>query len=211
MIVKICGITTLEDGLMAVDAGADMLGFNFYPPSPRYIQPEKAGEIIHNLRSKHYTTEMVGVFVNHPIENIREVIDLWGIDSIQLSGDESPEDVSRLNGQAFKAIRPMDLDSAERSATLYARLDNKPTLLLDASVPGMYGGTGHRVNLQLAKVLTANYSILLAGGLNCENLAQVLEQVTPWGVDVASGVESEPGRKDKEKVREFVRIAKQGF
>lgn len=211
MFVKICGITVLEDALLAIDAGADMLGFNFFKRSPRHIPPQIAGEITQELRSRGYKTEVVGVFVNHPPQMVQEIIELCNLDSIQLSGDESPDELASYSGRAFKAIRPSNLDGAEQSAALYARLDMVPALLLDASVPGMYGGTGRQVDLQLAKLISAKYHVLLAGGLNCENLAQVLDQVTPWGIDVASGVELEPGRKDKDKIREFVNIAKRSF
>jgi phosphoribosylanthranilate isomerase len=206
--VKICGITSLEDATAAVELGADMLGFNFYPPSPRSLTADKAGEIIASLRDRAAQTEMVGVFVNQRPETVQTLFVQCGLDLVQLSGDEPPREVQALAPAAFKAIRPADAAQAFEQAALYARRAAAPALLLDARVPGQYGGTGQTVDWELASSLARRVPLLLAGGLTPENLPQALEQVRPWGVDVASGVESQPGVKDLRRMAEFIRLAR---
>jgi phosphoribosylanthranilate isomerase len=216
MIVKICGLKTFETALAAVEAGADMLGFNFYPPSKRYITPQKCAEIISQLRIQHprctvdgSQLALVGVFVNHTPEKIHQIMQACSLDLAQLAGDESPQDLAALGGKAFKAIRPHSIQTAEEQFAQFAR-QNAPALLVDAHVKGAYGGTGESGDWSLARHLAAQAPILLAGGLDPLNVAAALRAVNPWGVDVASGVESSPGVKDPARISEFITAARTG-
>ena len=196
MKVKICGITNLEDARAAIEAGAGLLGFNFYRQSARYIEPEMARSIVAHIRSDGRVPQLVGVFVNSP---------LLDLDLAQLHGDESIEMLAQVCG--FKAVRPQSLDEAEHQAKKYA-VKSEPALLIDAYRTGEYGGTGQVGDWSLAAQIARRYPILLAGGLTPENVAAAIRQVQPWGVDVASGVESAPGKKDAAKMRVFVANAK---
>ena len=208
MRVKVCGITTRQDALAAVDAGADMLGFNFYPQSKRYILPEKCVRIVSYLAQYTTRVQLVGVFVNATRAEIAAIADDCHLDLVQLSGDESSEFLHTLGPQAFKGIRPASLEEAQTDAARFAR-SASPVLLVDAYRPGEYGGTGHTGDWELARMLATQYPILLAGGLNPDNVAAAVAQVRPWGVDVASGVESSPGKKDAAKMAAFVRAARE--
>ncbi len=208
MRVKICGLTTLEDTLAAADAGADMLGFNFYPASPRYITPGSCAAIVSRLRDRGFAVAAVGVFVNEDNELIRAVADDCGLDLLQLHGDEPPEALHALGSRAFKALRPA---SAAEAATLLARYGDRaaaPAVLLDGYRPGLYGGSGATGDWSLAAEVARQRPILLAGGLTPDNVAAAVRQVLPWGVDVASGVEDRPGRKDHAKVAAFIAAAR---
>jgi len=207
--VKICGITTLDDAFAAIDAGADMLGFNFYPKSPRYITPETCQQIVSRITHHASRPTLVGVFVNSPLADVKAILDGCGLDLAQLHGDEPPEFLAALDWRAFKGLRPATLEQAQADARRYARRA-APALLVDACRPGAYGGTGHTGDWGLARALAAEYPILLAGGLTPENVAEAVAQVQPWGVDVASGVEASPGRKDARKMAAFVRAVKAG-
>ncbi|MBN1811410.1 MAG: bifunctional indole-3-glycerol-phosphate synthase TrpC/phosphoribosylanthranilate isomerase TrpF [Anaerolineae bacterium] len=206
--VKICGITTRQDALAAVDAGADMLGFNFYPRSKRYIPPEQCVRIVSFLAQYTARVQLVGVFVNATRAEVEAIADDCHLDLVQLSGDEAPEILAIIGDRAFKGIRPTSLEEARADAARFAR-SASPALLVDAHHPGKYGGTGHTGDWELAYELAAQYPILLAGGLTPENVAAAVTQVRPWGVDVASGVESSPGRKDPTKMKAFVQAARQ--
>jgi phosphoribosylanthranilate isomerase len=203
MIVKICGVARLEDGLAALDAGADMLGFNFHPPSPRYVAPEDCAGMVAALRRAAPFTA-VGVFVNTPASEVAAALDACGLDLAQLSGDEPPEALHALGDRAFKAIRAAD--EADRFAVPSTAV--RPALLLDAQAGAAYGGTGRTADWGLAHALAGRYNLLLAGGLRPENVADAVRQARPWGVDVASGVESAPGRKDAALMRAFIVAAR---
>jgi indole-3-glycerol phosphate synthase/phosphoribosylanthranilate isomerase len=205
--VKICGITTRQDALAAVDAGADILGFNFYPRSKRYIPPEKCVRIVSFLAQYTARVQLVGVFVNATRAEIEAIADDCHLDLVQLSGDEPPEFLQALGPRTFKGIRPTSLEEAQTDAARFARAA-PPALLIDTHQPGAYGGTGHTGDWSLARALAEQYPILLAGGLTPENVAAAVAQVRPWGVDVASGVESSPGKKDTKKILAFVRAAR---
>ncbi|GIV63958.1 MAG: N-(5'-phosphoribosyl)anthranilate isomerase [Bellilinea sp.] len=209
MIVKICGITTLEDALIAVEAGADMLGFNFYPASPRYIHPEACARITEALQGSGVLH--VGVFVNGEVEMIRQIMKDCRLDLAQLSGDEPPFVLTELAGCAFKALRPADASALREALHRYPARTDPPAYLLDAHHPALYGGSGRQVAQELAALLARQYPILLAGGLTPENVSSVIQEVHPYGVDVASGVEIAPGRKDPLRLRAFIRAAKQAF
>ena len=217
MKVKICGLTTLEDASAAAEAGADFLGFNFYPKSPRYLAPEACREIVAKLKALSLPCLGVGVFVNHSPEEVRRIVDFCGLELAQLSGDEPPAALAALadlNVGAFKALRPADAAALAEALRKYPGLLSAhatgefPAYLIDAYRPGEYGGTGLTANWSLATQLARRHAIFLAGGLVPENVATAVAQVQPWGVDVASGVESTPGRKDAAKVRAFIAAAK---
>jgi len=211
MIIKICGITNLDDAKLAADAGADYLGFIFHPPSARYVSAETVREIVQSLKSEvqnlkpetsDFRPSFVGVFVNIPTDEIQRVMDFCGLDFAQLHGDESPEMVAGFGGRAFKAIAPQSLAEAERISSLVIR--HSPFILLDAFHPTQRGGTGKIADWDTATVIAREYPILLAGGLTPDNVATAIARVKPFGVDVSSGVEASPGKKDPVKVRAFV-------
>jgi len=201
--IKICGIKTVKDALAAMEAGADLIGFNFYPKSPRYIDVGICRDIMSVMR-KHGHVTYVGVFVNASVEEVYATMETCGLSLAQLHGDETPEMLNALNGKAFKAFRgiPSDITGYERN--------DAPALLVDAVVKGVYGGSGVTADWSAAAELAKKYPLLLAGGLTPENVADAVRQVKPWGVDVASGVESEPGKKDANKMKAFVQAVRNG-
>jgi len=221
--VKICGITNLEDGIVAAEAGADLLGFVFYPKSPRYVTPERAREIIMALheviRSRRNSTaagtqlRLVGVFVDEPVDMVRRIMDRCGLDLAQLHGSEPPIEIKLLAPRAYKALRPKHWADAYASVGTYRDVvtvrDDRPAFLIDAYHPWKFGGTGAAADRRAARMVAAKYPILLAGGLTPENVAAAIASVEPWGVDVSSGVEMSPGKKDAEKVRAFIAAAGQ--
>jgi len=207
MFIKICGVKTLEIALVAIEVGADMLGFNFYPPSSRYIDQETCAEIVASLKRQAASITSVGVFVNENPQRVREIMTTCNLDLAQLSGDESPEDLAALDGKAFKVVRPKSITEADMLLQQYDR-HQPPALLVDAHVKGAYGGTGETSDWILAQHLAMQTPILLAGGLNPDNVAAAVAAVGPWGVDVASGVESSPGIKEPAKISAFVSAAR---
>lgn len=204
--VKICGLMTLDDARAALETGADMLGFNFYSGSQRYIEPARCAAITAELRADRGEVLMVGVFVNSSASEIEAIMAECGLDLAQLHGDESPATVAALKGRAFKAVRPRSAAEAEQAARRFAHLgpEDGPALLVDTYRPGRYGGTGELADWGLAENLAGAAPILLAGGLTPQNVRAALAQVKPWGTDVASGVESGPGRKSARKMQAFV-------
>lgn len=214
--VKICGITTLDDALMASRAGADMLGLNFFPKSPRYLEGDAAREMADALRQELGAAcpLLVGVFVNEIVSKVSVTMEKVGLNFAQLSGDESGEMLRELRGIGFKAIRPRSLSEALDDAAYFAQFgavdERAPSLLVDAYNPTLYGGTGEQASAEVAiAVREQTPRLMLAGGLTPENVAARIAAVNPWGVDVASGVEGEmPGRKDAAKVAAFVATAK---
>lgn len=208
--VKICGITNLNDGLGAAEAGADLLGFIFYRASPRYIPPEHAGEIVAEVRRRRPASKFVGVFVNESLERVREIKDLTQLDLMQLHGSEPAAMMQELAPRVYKSIRPRDQTEAHAHVERYrdALSGNAPSFIVDAFSENQFGGTGKRVDWNIAAEIAREFPILLAGGLNPGNVAEAIRTVQPWGVDVSSGVERAPGLKDQKKVREFIRNAK---
>ena len=198
--VKICGITNLEDALAAADAGADALGFVFYPESPRFIDPGKARAIIARLPA--FITS-VGVFVDESEDLIRRIIREGGVQVLQFHGSESPILCTRFREKAVKAIRIKDEESIKEM-----QMYDVDTFLLDTMVEGIKGGTGKTFNWKYAEMAKEHGRIILSGGLNPSNIGDAVRQLKPYGVDVSSGVEIRPGKKDHEKIREFVREAK---
>lgn len=208
MKVKICGITRLDDALAAVEAGADMLGFNFYPHSLRYISPLDCAHLHADLEGRRVTPLTVGVFVNATAAHVLAVMDDCGLDLAQLSGDEPVQDLLVLGERAFKALRPKHAADLRAALKVYPRRSTPPAWLVDAHRPGKFGGTGDLADWGLARSLARNAPILLAGGLHPGNVRAAVAQVSPWGVDVASGVESLPGCKDRQRMVDFIKSAR---
>jgi phosphoribosylanthranilate isomerase len=206
--IKICGIKTLNDALAAIHAGADYLGFNFYPKSVRFIEKDACAEITSVLMKEYPYIKLVGVFVNSPMDEINNILQSCPLGLAQLHGDETPEMVNAFNGKAFKAIRLSASTSIDESVYPFLKSALEPALLVDASVKGVYGGSGVTADWTAAAELAKKYSLLLAGGLTPKNVADAVSRVKPWGVDVASGVESAPGKKDAEKMQAFVRVVR---
>lgn len=200
--IKICGVTSLADARMCIDAGADALGFNFAPTSPRCLTLAAAAAISGELRMDTSVLR-VGVFVDADATLLERAKPEAGLDCLQLHGDESPELLARFLPHAYKALRV-------RGASIVAEAARYPGehLLLDAYVPGAHGGTGARFDWELATELAQIRKLTLAGGLTPENVAQAIQVVRPYCVDVASGVESSPGVKDPERVAAFVRAVR---
>jgi phosphoribosylanthranilate isomerase len=198
--VKICGITSLSDARAAVKAGADALGFVFSEASPRFIRPEAAAAITHHLPGRILR---VGVFVDAPQEAILRAVATCRLDAVQLHGDESPEFCDALVPvQVWKAFRVRDRDALVR---LPAYRDATAAWLLDSYTRGQAGGTGTAFAWEIAvEARMLGHPIVLAGGLTPENVADAVRLVQPAGVDVSSGVEASPGKKDPAKVRAFI-------
>ena len=199
--IKICGIKTLDDALAAIDLGADLIGFNFYPKSPRYVEVGMCRNIMSKVRTIGRVT-CVGVFVNISVGEIHATMDTCGLNLAQLHGDETAEFMESLLEKSFKAFRgiPDDVNGFVG--------DDAPAFLVDASVKGLYGGSGVTADWDGAAELAKKYPLLLAGGLTPANVAEAVKRVKPWGVDVASGVESAPGKKDPSKMQAFVQAVR---
>ena len=210
--IKICGLTGLEDALKAIEAGADMLGFNFYPRSPRYVAPEVCRKIVQGLNreipQRMETVRLVGVFVNMPPDQALAILETCNLSMAQLSGDELPSDLECLGERAFKALRAGEKQTLAQLAQSFPVRETPPAFLVDAGSAGQYGGTGQVADWDQACMLSQRLPILLAGGLSPINVAQAVRSVQPWGVDVASGVESAPGKKDFKKMAAFVEAAR---
>jgi len=206
-VVKICGITREEDALAAAQAGTDLLGFVFYPPSPRNIDPARARRIINAVTDAGYPVRFVGVFVNEPEGHIREIAARCHLHYVQLHGSEPPQLVSRLAQDGLSVIKAVRIGGDD---SLLEMMRYSPSLyLLDSSVPGFLGGSGKRFDWKIAQRAKDHGSFLLAGGLNPDNVATAVRAVQPWGVDVSTGVESSPGQKDHDKIRQFIARAKE--
>jgi len=193
--VKICGLTNLEDVLAAVEMGADMLGFIFYPKSPRFIDFEKAREIIRKIPT---FVDTVGLFVNPSAEQVRRAYAEGWLNWIQLHGDESPEFCRSLlwmNCKLIKAIRVRSKKDVQRAAEYPADI-----ILLDHYSKDRYGGTGERFDWSWLEPM--NQRIMLSGGITPDNVVEAIETGV-YGIDVCSGIESQPGRKDHEKMRQL--------
>jgi len=203
-LVKICGITNLEDALCAVDAGADALGFNFYKPSPRYIEPANAREIIKKLPERVMT---VGVFLNEESERVKSIATETGVTALQLHGDESPEYCAELKewyrikafavGENFDAKVPLDYPVE--------------AVMLDARHETLRGGTGLISDWSVAKrIRELGKRLFLAGGLSPENVREAIAVVNPYAVDACSALEESPGRKDQKRVQAFLKAVHEG-
>ncbi len=198
--VKICGLTTVDDAVRCIEAGAQAIGLNFWPGSPRCVDVSTARAIVEAGGDR---ATMVGVFVDFTLDQIREILLETGVQWAQLHGDETPELVAQLLPRAYKAVGVTD-----GSAVEFARRYPGEHVLLDASVPGTPGGTGRTFDWDIAAAVAKERKVTLAGGLTPDNVAEAVRAVKPFRVDVASGVESAPGTKDAESVRSFIRAAR---
>ena len=198
MIVKICGITNQGDATAAVKGGATAVGFNFYPKSPRYIAPERAAEI-----RVETGVRRVGVFVNETPEHVAEIARIAKLDVAQLHGSEGPEQYPDAL-PVWKAARATE-------GFDFARFAASPceALLLDGPAGGLFGGAGKTFDWSIAK--DSARPVILAGGLDASNVAQAVAAARPWGVDACSRIESEPGKKDIEKMLQFISAARKAF
>jgi phosphoribosylanthranilate isomerase len=202
--VKICGITSVDDARAAAALGADAIGLNFYPPSPRSVSLENAARI---LRALPPFVEPVGLFVNRPLTEVFAMAAELGALTIQWHGDD-PEVCTSLAHRFIPAFAVRDRDNLETIRRYLDRcrdLDRLPAaVVVDAHVAGLYGGTGQLAPWELLAGFPREVPLILAGGLTPDNVAEAVRVVRPYAVDVASGVESSPGRKDAEKVRRFI-------
>lgn len=196
--IKICGITNIEDAQEAVRFGADALGFVFSGKSPRTVNPETAREIIASL-PPFVTT--LGVFVDETLERIEEIAALTGIDVIQFHGSESPEFCRQVSCKFIKAIRVKDITDLK----ILEQYNDASAILLDTYSPETSGGTGKTFNWEIAVEAKKYGNIILAGGLNPENIEEAVKTVRPYAIDVSSGIEGhEKGKKDHQKLRLFI-------
>ena len=195
--IKICGITNIEDGLSAAEAGADALGFVFHPASPRYVEPGKVEEIIRMIPPSICT---VGVFVNLAAAQVLQIAERCGLDYIQLHGSETADYCRQFPRE--RLIKALSIQSEEELAVL----NDYPVsaYLVDARDPVRFGGTGKTCDWTLAGKVAARHPLILAGGLGAENVLAALEAVHPLAVDVSSGVERKPGKKDYEQMRSLI-------
>lgn len=194
--VKVCGITRREDALLAADLGASAVGFVFWPHSPRYVEPEAAAEIARALPAD---VAPVGVFVDPPLDDVRRIAARVGLAAVQLHGDEP---ATLCDGLPYRVLKAVPVAGAATRAAA-ERVPRRVTVLLDARDPVRRGGTGRTVDWGVAAEVAARRRIFLAGGLGPGNVGEALRTVRPYGVDVSSGVETRPGRKDAGRLRVF--------
>lgn len=200
--IKICGITNMEDAQAAADFGADALGFIFYKESKRYVDPQVVKSIISSL-PPFITT--VGVFVNQALDEISQIKKTTGIQVAQLHGDETSEFASSLSIDVIKVIRVKDKSDLDKVAQYSAQ-----AILFDTYSDQEYGGTGESFDWEILNNLLSEKKIILSGGLNPENVLEAVQIVRPYAVDVSSGVEDTPGKKDHTKIKKFIGAIKNG-
>lgn len=211
--IKICGITSLDDARAAIEAGADLLGFNFYRTSPRFIEPETARQIIDSIKTEYepQQIETVAIFVNEPIEDVLKAISVSGVDVVQLHGDESPAYCDELksslsNQTVIKALRVSA--AFEPGEAAHYDVD---AIMLDAFHDQLRGGTGQIINWDVARATREIVPrLFLSGGLSPENVAEAIAKVQPYAIDACSSLESAPGQKDLARMKAFVRAARNG-
>jgi len=209
--IKICGITSSDDAQLAATAGADAIGLNFYPPSPRSLTIEQAGEICRQVSG---SLQRVGIFVNHGEAEIRQHVETLMLDAVQLHGEEPAGLIRALHPipviRAFRC-RDQGLSQVREALESFRQSESLPAaVLVDAHLPGQYGGTGQVLDWQQLDPVDGRVDgcpLVLSGGLNAENVGSAIRQARPWAVDTASGVESGPGRKDPDLLARFVEQA----
>jgi len=207
--IKICGITNQDDARDAIDAGADMLGVNFYRPSPRYITPDAARELVNGLRNYDRPVEIIGVFVNETIESVIDIAMITGIDAVQLHGDESPAFCDEINTRDVRVIKA--LRASEQFLPSDAQQYPAHAIMLDAFHRTLRGGTGHTVDFAVARETCRLVPrLILSGGLSAENVADAIREVGPYAVDACSLLEATPGKKDAARMRAFVAAVRNG-
>ncbi len=198
--VKVCGITNIDDARVAVEAGADALGFIFVKKSPRYIEPERARFIISKLPP---FVQSVGVFVDQPEEEVKDIAQSCSLDILQFHGNESPEYCAGFGSRAIKAFRVKDASVIDEINRYSGGIRG---ILLDSWSAKAHGGTGKSFDWTIAAhiVKISNFPVILAGGLTVSSVSKAIQEVVPYGVDVSSGVEESPGKKDHILVKEFI-------
>jgi phosphoribosylanthranilate isomerase len=201
--VKICGITNWADAKRAVESGADLLGFNFYKGSPRYVSPAKARQIVRRLPKG---VSAVGVFVDEPESKMLEIARTVGLDQLQLHGDESPALVARL-GRSIGVIKALRVRKTLRAGQVKS-YRGASAILLDGFDRRARGGTGKAFDWKIARRAGRQGRIFLAGGLTPENVGEAIRAAKPYAVDVCSGVEAKPGKKDPGRMRSLMRAVK---
>lgn len=199
---KVCGTTRLEDALFAVECGADAIGFIFYKKSPRSVTAKTAKDICAKLPP---FVNRVGVFVDETAEKINHIADRCGLDTVQLHGDESPTFCKKIKPRVIKAVRVKNAASLKEMSRY--EVDG---FLLDTYKEDQWGGTGKVFDWELATCAKKYGSVIIAGGLNPRNVKAAIQKVQPYGVDVSSGVEQSPGKKDLKKVKAFLKAVRQG-
>jgi len=204
--VKICGLTTLEDARFAAGALADYLGFIFYPDSPRYVDPAKAGAIINWIEGP----QKVGVFVNQPLDDVNSIAKQTGIDLVQLHGNESPEYCDLIDQPVIKVFHiTEDKTADDLKEELDPYLSVADHFLFDTKADGLWGGTGKVFDWNILNELKEDKPFFLSGGLNPKNVKQAIETVQPTAVDLSSGLENSPGLKDFDKVEDFFEVMRE--
>lgn len=206
-VVKVCGISEVQHALVASESGADMIGLVFYPPSPRNVSVAQAREIADAVRGQ---LKIVGLFVNEPVEYVNRVADEVGLDIVQLSGDEPPAVIAEFERPVIASLRVDSSGRSDEEARFVELTTARPApwaVLIDAHVRGMYGGTGTVADWFVAADFAHRHRTILAGGLRPETVAAAIQRVHPFAVDVSSGVETD-GRKDNQKIREFIAAAR---
>ncbi|MGH2978733.1 MAG: phosphoribosylanthranilate isomerase [Solirubrobacterales bacterium] len=197
--VKICGLTRFEDARLAVESGAWAIGMVFHPDSPRHVDVEQAAEIATAFRRR---CEVVGVFVNSPLDDVLQTLGSVPLTTLQLHGDEGPSycaEAGRRTGlKVIKAVRAKDAQAVRALSAFHTDFH-----MIDAYVPGAYGGTGEGFDWELAAAHTGDVPLVLSGGLTAEKVGEALAVVRPYAVDVASGVEASPGVKDSYRMQAF--------
>ena len=201
VLVKVCGITNLDDALAAADAGADALGFNFYQRSPRYVRPEAARPIVDRLQADYPNLLNVGVFVNESLDTIKRIAAAAGVSALQLHGNETPEYCKALQGHNLIKVFSASDKFAPQTVLDY----DVQAIMLDAVDKEAFGGTGKLSNWAVARETRELVpKLFLAGGLSADNVADAIRQVHPFAVDACSRLESAPGVKDEARVRSFI-------
>ena len=200
--IKICGITNVQDASCAAKCRADAIGFIFYPKSPRYVAPEMVKTIIETLPTE---IAKVGVFVNHDVAAVKEIIDFCGLDMVQLHGDETPAYCSQFpRSRVIRAFAPRTEDDLKKMKAYPVK-----AFLVDAYDPKRYGGTGEQSDWILAAKAKAAHPLILAGGLSMTNIREAIEHASPHAVDINSGAEIAPGQKDHHKVKAIIELVHQ--
>jgi phosphoribosylanthranilate isomerase len=202
--LKICGLRDPADALVAVESGADFLGMNFVPGVRRQITPERALKIIAAVRAKPGSNgpRLVGLFANQPLDDVNDVVRRCGLDMVQLCGDEPPEYWARVDADVIKQIKVRDDSLGDTLSSVERIVEAGHIAMLDKYAKGALGGTGLTFDWNIAQEVAGRFSMMLAGGLTPDNVARAIAKVSPWGVDVSSGVETD-GDKNPIKIRRF--------
>ena len=206
-VIKICGLTHIEDATLSAECGADLLGLIFHRASARFVDPEEAAALVRAVQAP--SVRWIGVFVDEKPDDILRSARTIGLQGVQLHGKEPPNVVDRLRGEGLFVIKAHRVSGSVDLARLDAF--EADAHLLDAYAAEAAGGTGRTFDWSLAGDASTDRRVLLAGGLTPDNVAEAIRSVRPWGVDVSSGVEAAPGRKDSEKIRRFIAAARAAF